>query len=216
MYIPPSFRIDDAGKLSAFMNAHSFATLVTCNEGVPFATQLPVRHYCDNGACTTLVSHMARANPQWKHFTEDTEVLTIFSGPHAYISPSWYAADPAVPTWNYTTTHVYGHVSIMSDHAQVVSMLDDTVRFYESSMPNPWPGVLPEEFMDMMVKSIVAFEIKVTRVEGKFKLNQNRSPEDRQGVYNALSTSMDGGDRDLAEAMANEGLVNGKLLTDGS
>ena len=207
MYIPPSFRIEDAAKLSAFMNANSFATLVTCDDGVPFATHLPVRHFLKDGVCTTLVSHMAKANPQWRHFSTGAEVLTIFAGPHAYISPSWYATDIAVPTWNYTTTHVYGVPSLLSDHDEVVSMLDETVAFYERSFEKPWTGTLPNELRDRLVNSIVAFEIRVTRIEGKFKLGQNRSAEDLNGVYDALVTSTRYQDRELADFMATEGVI---------
>ncbi|MEZ6126804.1 MAG: FMN-binding negative transcriptional regulator [Planctomycetaceae bacterium] len=206
MYIPPSFRIDDSARLSAFMNAHSFATLITCDEGVPFASHLPVRHFCERGICTTLVSHMARANPQWRHFSNGAEVLTIFSGPHAYISPSWYATDVAVPTWNYTTTHVYGIPVLLDDHTQIVAMLDETVRFYEQSFAQPWPGILPDDLRSRLIDSIVAFQIRVTRIEGKFKLGQNRSADDLEGVHNALAASTRSHDRELAEFMAAEGI----------
>jgi transcriptional regulator len=190
------------------MNAHSFATLVTCHESVPFASHLPVRHFCEDGVCTTLVSHMARSNPQWRHFSSGAEVLTIFTGPHAYISPSWYATDKAVPTWNYTATHVYGVPVLLNDHAQIVSMLEETVKFYEQSFDQPWPGTLPDDFRDKLINSIVAFEIRVTRLEGKFKLGQNRSPEDLSGVYDALAASMHYGDRELSDFMAAEGVLS--------
>lgn len=208
MYIPPSFRIEDAAKLSAFMDANSFATLVTCDEGIPVATHLPVRHFCTDGVCTTLVSHMARANPQWQHFSTGDEVLMIFTGPHAYISPSWYATDIAVPTWNYTTTHVYGVPSVLTDYDDIVGMLNETVRFYERSFAKPWPGTLPEELRRKLVDSIVAFEICVTRVEGKFKLGQNRSREDVCGVRNALAKSTRYRDRELADFMDGESVGN--------
>ena len=215
MYIPPSFRIDDATKLSAFMNANSFATLVTCDEGVPFATHLPVRHFVEDGRCTTLVSHMAKANTQWRHFSSGAEVLTIFTGPHAYVSPSWYATDIAVPTWNYATTHVYGHPTLLSDHGKVVSMLDETIAFYERSFAEPWSATLPDELRDQLLDSIVAFEIRVTRVEGKFKLGQNRSTEDLNGIHDALAASMRYQDRELADFMAAEGLAGGPAETMG-
>lgn len=207
MYIPPSFQIDDPAKLSDFMNAHSFATMITSEFGVPFATHLPVRPFCEqNGVCTMLVSHMARANPQWQHFSDDLEVLTVFTGPHAYISPSWYKTDKAVPTWNYAAVHVYGRPAIMDDHERVVSLLSETVDFYERSFDRPWPNMLPDEFRDQLINAIVAFEIRVTRIEGKFKLGQNRSKDDTDGVYNALSCSHDGNSRALAELMLSEGL----------
>ena len=206
MYIPPSFRIDDASKLSAFMDSHSFATLVTSDDGVPFATHLPVRHYCGDDGCTTLVSHMARANPQWKHFSAASEILTIFSGPHAYVSPTWYATDHAVPTRNYAAAHVYGAPTVLDDHDRIVAVLADTTHFYERSFSRPWPGILPDEFRDKLIDAIVAFEIRVTRIEGKFKLSQNRSSDDVAGVYKALSTSKRHGDRELSGLMASEGL----------
>lgn len=208
MYIPPSFRIDDASKLTAFMNANSFATLVTSEDSVPFASHLPFRHFCEDGKCTTLVSHMAKANSQWQQFSEDSEVLTIFTGPHAYISPSWYASEIAVPTWNYTAVHVYGVPVVLTDHDRVVSLLDDTVTFYEQSFARPWPGTLPEELRDQLIDAIVAFEIRVTRVEGKFKLGQNRTDADVDGVYAALSSSTKHNDRELAATMAAEALVS--------
>lgn len=211
MYIPPSFRIDDASKLSEFMDAHSFATLVTCSHGIPFATHLPMRHYRDDEGRTTLVSHMARANPQWKHFSAASEVLTIFSGPHAYVSPSWYAADNAVPTWNYAAAHVYGTPTVLKDHVRIVAMLADTVHFYEQTFSRPWPGILPDELRDQLIDAIVAFEIRVTRMEGKFKLSQNRSADDIAGVYKALSTSKRHGDRELSGLMASEGLGSAPL-----
>lgn len=208
MYIPPSFRIDDAAKLSSFMNSHSFATLVTCDEGLPVASHLPVRHFVVDDACQTLVSHMARANSQWKHFSRNTEVLTIFHGPHGYISPAWYSTDLAVPTWNYAVVHVYGHPRILEDHDRVVSMLEETIRFYERSFEKPWPGILPEEFRDQLIQQIVAFEIDVTRVEGKFKLGQNRSKEDLANVYDTLNQSNDFNTRQLAELMQTERLID--------
>ena len=208
MYIPPSFRIDDPATLSAFMNSYSFATLVTCDDGVPFATHLPVRHYSENGECTTLVAHMARANPQWKQFSDDSEVLTIFSGPHAYISPSWYETDNSVPTWNYTATHVYGIPILMHDHDQIVAMLAETVSFYERAFSQPWHGILPNELRDRLIQSIVAFEIRVTRIEGKFKLGQNRSNADNASVAGQLANSSNPNDLELYEFIKSQGIFN--------
>lgn len=206
MYVPPSFRIDDPAKLSAFIKANSFATLVTCQEGVPLATHLPMRHFVEDGNIKMLVSHMARANPQWRHFEPTSEVLVIFSGPHAYISPTWYTVKNTVPTWNYAVVHVYGRPKIMADHDQVVTMLADTVALYERSFTSPWPYNLPVELRDKLIQAIVPFEVEVTRVEGKFKLGQNRSFEDNRGVYQALIESEDPESRRLAELMLLEGM----------
>jgi transcriptional regulator len=201
MYIPPSFRADDPDTLAAFMNAHSFATLVTCKEGVPFATHLPMRHSIDSGGAFILVSHMARANPQWHDFANLAEVLTIFTGPHAYISPAWYTVEPAVPTWNYTAVHVYGRPKIVYDHERIVSLLAETVQFYEQAFEHPWSYDLPVDYRDKLIQAIVVFEIEVTRMEGKFKLGQNRSAEDNQSVYATLAGSPDFESRQLAGFM---------------
>lgn len=209
MYIPPHFRVEDPAKLTAFMQQHSFATLVTVDEDAPFASHLPFLLRPGEGDHGTLFSHMARANPQWVHFTPDTEVMVIFDGPHSYISPSWYQSDVAVPTWNYAVVHAYGIPRVISGYERVVEMLRDTVATFEGPRENPWPGELPEAFRDRLVQEIVAFEIPITRVEGKFKLGQNRSIWDVRSVYNALSRSEDPENRALAELMRKECDVSG-------
>ncbi|WP_265594740.1 GNAT family N-acetyltransferase [Haloferula sp. BvORR071] len=204
MYLPPPFRIEDPAKLGAFIERYSFATLISHAGAAPFASHLPMLFRAETGGHGTLVSHMARANPQWQHFTAGTEVLAVFHGPHGYISPSWYKAEPAVPTWNYATVHAYGVPSIIDDHDRIVSLLEETVSRFESSFESPWPGILPEDYRDKMIRGIVAFEMPISRIEGKFKLGQNRSPEDVQGVFEALSQSNDADDQALAHFMAGE------------
>ena len=115
MYIPPAFRIEDASKLAAFIQQYSFATLVTHDGAAPFASHLPMLFHPQAGGHGTLLSHMARANPQWRHFASGAEVLAIFHGPHNYISPSWYQTGPAVPTWNYATVHAYGVPAVINE-----------------------------------------------------------------------------------------------------
>ena len=204
MYIPPAFRVENADKLAAFMQRHSFATLITHDGTAPFASHLPVLLRPGEGPKGTLVSHMARANPQWQHFTSGAEVLVIFQGPHSYISPSWYETKPAVPTWNYAVVHAYGRPKIIDDHERIVSLLEETISRYESGQEPPWSGDLPLEFRDKLVQAIVAFEIPLSRIEGKFKLGQNRSAADVQGVFDALSASEDQEVRALARMMAEE------------
>jgi len=204
MYIPPAFRIEDAAKLAAFIRRHSFATLITHDGAAPFASHLPMLFQPDVGSRGVLVSHMARANPQWRHFASGGEALAIFHGPHSYISPSWYQTAPAVPTWNYATVHAYGVPAILSDHERVVSLLRETVSFYEASFQQPWPGDLPEDYREKLMRGIVAFEIPITRIEGKFKLGQNRSADDIQGVCQTLSPSADPDSRALAQLMLGE------------
>jgi transcriptional regulator len=204
MYIPPAFRMEDAGKLAALMQRHSFATLISHDGAAPFASHLPMLFRPEAGPHGTLVSHLARANPQWQHFAAGGEVLAIFHGPHSYISPSWYQAGLAVPTWNYATVHAYGVPKIFSEHERVVALLRDTVSAYEASFAQPWPGDLPDDFRDRLLQGIVAFEIPITRLEGKFKLGQNRSTADNQGVFDALSRSPDTDSQALARLMLTE------------
>jgi len=150
---------------------------------------------------------MARANPQWQHFSSSTEALVVFHGPHSYISPSWYQTGPAVPTWNYAAVHAYGIPVVFSEHERVVSLLGEMVSTYESSFERPWPGDLPDDYRDKLMKGIVAFEIPVTRLEGKFKLGQNRSVADLQRVFEALSRSDDADSRAVARLMLTQGHV---------
>jgi transcriptional regulator len=204
MYIPPAFRVEDARKLAAFIQRRSFATLITHDGTAPFASHLPMLFRPDAGSQGTLVSHMARANPQWRHFAPGSEALVIFHGPHSYISPSWYSSAPAVPTWNYAAVHAYGIPAVFTGHERVVSLLRQTVSTYEAAFERPWPGDLPEDFRDNLIQAIVAFEIPLTRIEGKFKLGQNRPAADIQGVFDALSRSGDADSRALARLMLTE------------
>ena len=204
MYIPPAFRVEDASKLAAFIQSHSFATLITHDDTAPFASHLPMLFRPDVGEHGTLVSHMARANPQGQHFASGCEVLAIFHGPHSYISPSWYQTELAVPTWNYATVHAYGVPTVFSEHERVVSLLHETVSAYEASFAQPWRGDLPDDFRDKLIHAIVAFEIPVTRIEGKFKLGQNRPAADTQGVFDALCRSHDADSLAVARMMLTE------------
>lgn len=207
MYIPSAFRVESPDKLTNLIRKHSFATLVTHDGQSSFASHLPVLYHPDAGLHGTLVAHMARANPQWQHFANQQEALVIFQGPHAYISPSWYQTSPAVPTWNYASVHAYGVPALITDPSQLAAVIDETVTTYETTRPEPWSGDLPAEFRDKLMQAIVGFEIPVSRIEGKFKLGQNRSAEDLKGIYDALSTSVDCGDNALADLMLSEGQV---------
>jgi transcriptional regulator len=207
MYIPPSFRVDDPAKIAALIQRYSFATFITVPEagGAPFASHLPMLYRpAENGSHGSLLSHMARANPQWQHFASGREALSIFHGPHSYVSPSWYKAQVAVPTWNFAVVHAYGIPKIFDDRERVLSLLRELVNTYESGFDQPWPGNLPDEYRDKMIQGIVAFEVPVTRVECKFKFGQNRSAEDIQGVIDALMRAGDSESRALAEMMLKE------------
>ena len=185
MYTPAANRVEDRAKINAFIHAYGFATVITDRAGSPWASHLPV--LLDETA-GILRSHMARANEQWKHFQSDKEVLCIFHGPHAYISPSWYVQQHTVPTWNYATVHVYG-LPTLTDDAALKKIVFDTTEKYEALMPQPWTLPLSESELKGMLKAIVGFKIAITRVEAKFKLGQNRSEEDREGTVRGLAVT---------------------------
>lgn len=189
MYIPSFNRVEDRAKIIEFLHRYGFATVISQNDGNPWASHLPVLFDENKGDHGVLRSHMARANQQWKHFHPDREALCIFHGPHAYISPSWYVQQHTVPTWNYAAVHVYGLATVVDDGEVLKKIVSDTTDKYEALMPEPWSIPLTEEELDAMLKVIVGFTIEITRVEAKFKLGQNRSPEDRDGAVRGLLAS---------------------------
>jgi transcriptional regulator len=199
MYIPEAFRVTDLQTLHEFIERHSFATLVSSVEGKPFATHLPLLFDQTRSAHGALLGHVARANPQWHAFDGQQEALAMFQGPHAYVSPSWYATSPAVPTWNYTAVHVYGTPQVIDDDHVFSDLLDKLIAFYEAGIANPWSGRLPTDFRTNLMKGIVGFTMNIERIEGKFKLSQNRSREDQRRVVEHLGTSTDPVDRALGE-----------------
>ncbi|MBT8207042.1 MAG: FMN-binding negative transcriptional regulator [Acidimicrobiia bacterium] len=197
MYLPPYFAEDDREILYSVIRENNFGVLVTTVDGAPLATHLPFLLEGD-----TLVAHMARANPQWEAFDSGAEVLCIFHGPHGYISPNWYVSKKAVPTWNYVAVHVYGTPSIIDDPAAALAMQERLVAEHEAGSPKPWTmDGLPDGYVEGQMRAIVNFEIPIARIEGKFKLNQNRKPEDRAGVITALRASPRAGDQELADLM---------------
>jgi transcriptional regulator len=208
MYIPSAFGIQDPDRLAKFVRQNSFATLISqTEEGVPFASHVPLLYDAQPPPWGTLVGHLARANSQWRHFRPDREVLVIFHGPHAYVSPRWYASQPAVPTWNYAVVHAYGKPGLIADETRLEGLVKRMIRFYEGDGENAWPGDLPADYMSKQLNAIVGFEIAITRLEGKFKLGQNRPKVDVERVYTALSQSEQAEARSLAEFMRSEGVA---------
>jgi transcriptional regulator len=198
MYIPKAFAITETRMLHEFIAAHSFATIVSHNADGLFASHIPLTLDHAGAANASLAGHFARANPHWQALKTGGNCLAIFSGPHSYISPSWYANSPAVPTWNYTAVHVYGRMRIIHDPAWVAGLLDRMIAIYEAPQSRPWPGILPVEFRTKLTEAIVGFEIAIDRIEGKFKLGQNRPVEDQLGALRNLERSADTGARELA------------------
>ncbi len=198
MYIPTPNRIEDRETINAFIQAHGFATLISNAGGETVASHLPVLF---DEQANTLRSHMARANRQWKQFADGGEVLCIFHGPHAYISPSWYEQQHTVPTWNYAVVHVYGKPSLV-DEAELKQIVVDTTEKFESTMPAPWKIPLSEQETAAMLKAIVGFRIEAVRVEAKFKLGQNRSREDQEKMLRNLQAAPDDESRALGRFIA--------------
>src|SRR5438034_9676651 len=191
MYIPKAFREDDLNTLHKLIREYSFATLITQHEGVPFATHLPFILDAQRGQNGSLLAHMARANPQWHDFASEQEVLVIFQGPHAYVSPSWYEVELSVPTWNYAVVHAYGIPRLLEDGEELYKLLKTLIETHEAQFENPWPFQLPDDYLQKMMRGIVGFEIEITQLEGKFKLSQNRTESERENVVAALLESSD-------------------------
>jgi transcriptional regulator len=197
MYIPERFREDDTTTLLAFMREHSFGILVTRGDDAPFATHLPFLYDAECGDYGVLQAHMARANPQWRSFASEQEALVIFQGPHAYISPSWYDVALSVPTWNYAAVHVYGIPRIIEDSQLLYKQLKTLVGTHEAQFEQPWTFELPQDYIEKMMRGVVGFTIEVARLEGKFKMSQNRTPAEREKVIAALQDEH----KDVAEIM---------------
>jgi transcriptional regulator len=177
LYIPENFRLDDAARLYEFVERHGFATLVSSSASGLHVSHIPLLAERDGAGKVRLLGHVARANPHWQALEQAGEVLAIFHGPHGYVSPGWYESHPAVPTWNYAVVHAHGTARLM-DEAQLHELLIALSSRYESHRPRPWKmSGLPAAYVSGMLASIVGFEIEVRKLEGKFKLSQNRPGE---------------------------------------
>jgi transcriptional regulator len=177
LYVPPLFRVEDRAALYAFMEQHAFGTLVTSGPSGMHVSHIPFLPERGDDGAIRLLGHVARANEQWKALEDAQHITAIFQGPHAYISPTWYAAHPSVPTWNYSVVHAHGKARLM-DEAELHDLLMRLSTIYEAGNAKPWRmSELPPAYVDSMLKMIVGFEIEVESLEGKFKLSQNRPAE---------------------------------------
>ncbi|MEG4066487.1 FMN-binding negative transcriptional regulator [Microcoleus sp. Pol11C2] len=191
MYRPTAFQEDNIDKLVAFMRANSFATLVSSVEAVPCASHIPLV-IAMQGEVVKLSGHLSKQNPQWQAFGS-AESLAIFTGPHAYISPTQYEKHESVPTWNYIAVHAYGapKIIMLNDSPKAMNkMINQMIDAYEVDYQSHWDG-LSNQFREGMMDGIVGFEMTVTRLEGKYKLSQNRTQVDRETVSNTLLQSLD-------------------------
>jgi transcriptional regulator len=186
LFIPSHFAVPDHAAVVRLMHDYPFATLITQTAAEPYLSHLPLIHIADCEPHGTLIGHMARANPHWL-CVESAPSIALFQGPHAYISPSWYAKPSgAVPTWNYAVVHAYGSVKLCTDAAATRSILDTMVHRFESARDAPWRLGLNQQQLDGMVGAIIGFRFKIKRIDAKFKLSQNRPRHDRWRVVAAL------------------------------
>ncbi|GAD64029.1 FMN-binding negative transcriptional regulator [Aquipseudomonas alcaligenes] len=207
MYLPSAFRQDDLAELHAQLQANPFALLTSAGAAGVQASHLPLLLEPDEGEFGTLYGHFARANPHWRDLQGGAEALAVFSGPDAYISPGWYPAKAehgkVVPTWNYIAVHARGPVELIEEPErllQIVSRLSDQ---HESGRERPWAvSDAPREYIDSMLRAIVGFALPIRRLEGKWKLGQNRSAADQAGVRDGLASSPSPRDRELAARMS--------------
>jgi transcriptional regulator len=189
MYIPEHFRVRDHAAAIAFMRANPFVILISTNEDGPFASHIPVV-VREAGEQLIVRGHFAKANPHWRYLEQQPQCLTIFHGPHAYISPSLYTNIESVPTWNYGSVHAYGNARLYSTPADLQFMLHELMGTFEPAYAAQWAG-LDEAYRQRMLGHIVGFEILVTKLEAKFKLGQNRTKQDQANMIGSLAKSDD-------------------------
>jgi len=209
MYTPKQFEMNDPAELTAFMEHYNFAALVTSHEGDITATHLPFMLDASRGEHGTLIAHLSLTNPQWKTFADGKEAMVIFTGPHAYVSPSWYEKPTLnVPTWNYTAVHAYGIPRVVQDIEAIYEMLDQLVKAHEAVYEHPWSIQSAEEHVRRQIGGVVGFEMTITRIQGKYKLSQNRSEADQYHVVEHLSQSADPLSVDTANLMRERQIEN--------
>jgi len=197
MYVPKHFRNNDASTINDFIRHHGFGILVSQSDSRMVATHIPLELSEDE---TKLTGHIARANPQWKNFDNNSEVMIIFPGPHAYVSSSWYDHEN-VPTWNYIAVHVYGKINIIEGE-QLYSCLKQLVNKYEKTSEYPISvEKMSPEYVRQSIKGLVGFEISITSIEAAYKLSQNRDQKNFANVINELEKRGDHDSKSIAAEM---------------
>lgn len=210
MYIPPANAERDRETLFGFIAAHPFGALVSVNaSGAIVATHMPWVVHKDGGTHGILEGHIARANREHGSFDAEAWIsgLVLFTGADAYVSPSWYPSKAehgkVVPTWNYVAVHVYGRFRFVTDESFLPRHLNELVTRHEGHRPTPWHVTdAPEEYIKGQMRGIVGVELEIERIEGKWKMSQNRSAVDVDGVIDGLRQSTADNDRAVAEIVA--------------
>ncbi len=196
MYLPEAFHETRIEVMHDLMRSHRLAMLITGGEGGLNASPVPFLIYDAEGEFGTLRAHVARANPHWRELGDMAECLVVFQGEQGYITPSWYptkeATHKVVPTWNYVTVHAWGKPHIVEDGLWLRRLLEDLTQVQESQRVQPWNiNDAPSDFIDTQMKAIIGIEIPVGRVEGKWKMSQNRPAVDQAGVVEGLRSASD-------------------------
>ncbi len=200
MYTPKSFVIDDQKTTDQFIQNHAFGQLISRHNNRLFSTHLPFLYDADN---RLIVGHIAKANPQHTDI-EGQDVMLTIQGAHGYISPTWYSSKN-VPTWNYQAVHIYGQCQVFTDPDKLKDVVDSLTKEYERHLPEPWQP----DYRSTMLQGIVGLAMSVSEIEVKFKLSQNRSPEDIQGVIDHLDPVKQA---ELISAM--KSVVNNQVTSD--
>jgi transcriptional regulator len=208
MYLPDHFRVDDVPQMHALMRAQPFAALVSSSASGLYATHLPTV-LKDEGNFGTIECHLARANPHWRELAEGNEALMIFQGPEGYITPNWYPTKAqtgkVVPTWNYAVVHAYGRPAVMQEKDWLVRHVGELTAQQERSEAQPWAlSDAPDSYIDVMTRGIVGFRFAIKRLEGKWKMSQNRVEQDWKGVVTGLTARGTGDDREIAETVSRQ------------
>ena len=206
MYEVEAFREARVEVLHALIKAHPLATLVTVTAQGLEANHIPLLIDPEPAPFGTLRGHVARANPVWRTFSADSEVLAVFQGPQAYITPSWYVSKAqhgkVVPTWNYAVVHAHGPLTIVEDAEWLRALVTRLTASQESRRDKPWQVTdAPGDYVNTMLQAIVGIEIPVRRLQGKWKMSQNRLPQDREGVIKALHSQGDTASLTMLDAM---------------
>lgn len=199
MYIPKHFLVEDEAEKIAFIRSNSFGILISNHENEVVGSHIPMHIETENNQIRIL-GHVSASNLQWKSFEENESSLAIFQGSHAYISPSLYEEKQSVPTWNYSAVHAYGKIIIITGSEAKTQILEKMIRDYEPDYLEHWQN-FPNEFKEKMLKGIVAFEMVVTKLEGKFKLSQNKTMEDQKNVADHLLNAQSEVISDVGKAM---------------
>jgi transcriptional regulator len=196
MYLPPAFREERIEVLHDLIRQHPLGLLTTAGAGGLLATPIPMLVYADEGNSGTLRAHVARANPHWRDLQGVAECLVVFMGLQGYVTPSWYPSkqetQKVVPTWNYVTVQAWGKPRLVEDAAWLRRQIDDLTHAQERTRPQPWAvGDAPDDYIAAQMKAIVGIEIPIERIEGKWKLSQNRPEADKAGVVAGLGSPDD-------------------------